>query len=125
MTVIVNAAVERHAIPGVVNQTLASAATGLKHLSMWRNVMDPGAATPPHRHDCEEVVLVLSGRGEVHLGGEVVAFGPDCTLVIPPHVDHLIVNTGGEPMVTVAAFSATPVGVTLPDGTAIELPWPT
>lgn len=125
MSVIINEQVARHGIPGIVNQTLANADTGLKHLSMWRNVMEPGSATPPHRHDCEEVVLVLSGSGRVRLGDQALDFGPDSTLVIPAGVDHQIFNTGAEPLVAVAAFSATPVGVCLPDGTAVELPWPT
>ena len=30
-----------------------------------------GAATPPHRHDCDEVVLCQAGHGELHLDGEV------------------------------------------------------
>lgn len=123
MTVIANATIAHQALPGILHQTLANADLGLKHLSIWRQTMAPGAATPPHRHDCEEVVLIESGSGELHIGGEILAFGPDSTLAIPPNVDHQIFNTGAEPIVCVAAFSATPVEVVLPDGQAIALPW--
>jgi len=36
--------------------------------------MAPGAAAPPHRHRCEEVVLATRGEGEVHVGGTVHRF---------------------------------------------------
>ena len=50
-------------------------------------------------------------------------FGPDQTIVLPAEVDHQIVNSGDQPLLTLAAFAATPVGVVLPDGTPITLPW--
>ncbi len=125
MTVIANATIAHQSLPGLQHQTLANADHGLAHLSLWRQTMAPGAATPPHRHDCEEVVLIESGSGELHLGGKTLAFGPDSTLVIPRNVDHQIFNTGTEPIVCVAAFAATPVVVVLPDGQPIDLPWRT
>jgi mannose-6-phosphate isomerase-like protein (cupin superfamily) len=123
MQVIQNAGRTKCELPGIEHLTLAGAAQGLTRLSLWRQSMAPGSATPPHRHDCEEVVLVLAGRGEVDLGGRRIAFGPDTTLVLPPDVPHQIFNTGSVPLVTVAAFSATPVGTFLPDGAALALPW--
>ena len=104
MTINANPQIPFQAMPGLQHQTLAGSDEGLKHLSVWRQNMAPGAATPPHRHDCEEVVLVASGSGEVHMQGKVLRFGPDSTLVIPPNVDHQIFNTGSEPMMMVAAF---------------------
>ena len=78
MTVIANATIAHQSLPGLQHQTLANADHGLAHLSLWRQTMAPGAATPPHRHDCEEVVLIESGSGELHLacpcvGGVAVA----------------------------------------------------
>ena len=110
-------------LPGIEHLTLAGAAEGLTGLSIWRQTMHPGSATPPHQHDCEEVVLVLEGSGEVHIGGEVIPFGPDTTLVLPSKTPHQIFNTGAVPLRTIAAFSATPVGTSLPDGTPLALPW--
>jgi mannose-6-phosphate isomerase-like protein (cupin superfamily) len=123
MQVIDNAAREKCSLPGIEHLTLAGAAQGLSRLSLWRQSMAPNCATPPHQHDCEEVVLVVEGSGEVQIGGRRIAFGPDTTLVLPPSVPHQIFNTGCVPLVTVAAFSATPVGTFLPDGAALELPW--
>jgi mannose-6-phosphate isomerase-like protein (cupin superfamily) len=123
MHVIENQRRQRALLPGIEHLTLAGSAQSLARLSVWRQTMQPGSATPPHQHDCEEVVLVLEGSGEVRWHGGAIPFGPDSTLVIPPRVAHEIVNTGSAPLVTVAAFSATPVGTFLPDGKALELPW--
>ena len=123
MHVIENAAREKAELPGIEHLTLAGAAQGLARLSLWRQSMAPGSATPPHQHDCEEVVLVLEGSGEVEIGGTRMPFGPDTTLVLPPNLPHQIFNTGASPLRTIAAFSATPVGTLLPDGAPIALPW--
>jgi mannose-6-phosphate isomerase-like protein (cupin superfamily) len=123
MHVLSNETRERAVLPGIEHLTLAGGAEGLRALSVWRQTMAPGSATPPHRHDCEEVVLVVEGSGEVHIDGKVLAFGPDTTLVLPPNVPHQIFNTGSVPLKTVAAFSASPVGTSLPDGAPLELPW--
>ena len=123
MHVLRNAERAAAALPGIEHLTIACREQGLARLSVWRQSMAPGSATPPHHHDCEEVVLVLEGDGEVHIGGKVIAFGPDTTLVLPPRVPHQIVNTGSVPLKTVAAFSSTPVGTFFPDGRAIALPW--
>jgi quercetin dioxygenase-like cupin family protein len=116
---------QKAALPGIEHATLAGADDGLARLSVWRQSMAPGGATPPHRHDCEEVVVVLAGNGELQIDGQVVAFGPDSTLVIPPDAPHRIVNTSADPLVTLAVFSVSPVEVRFPDGERIELPWRT
>ena len=123
MQVIDNRPRQRASLPGIEHLTVAGKAQALARLSVWRQSMQPGCATPPHQHDCEEVVLVLEGSGEVRWHGGTSVFGPDSTLVIPPRLAHEIVNTGSVPLVTVAAFSATPVGTFLPDGQPIALPW--
>jgi mannose-6-phosphate isomerase-like protein (cupin superfamily) len=123
MYVVDHASIAATGLPGITHRTLASHADGLGSLSVWMQTLDPGAATPPHRHDCDEVVVVLAGRGELHIAGEVQPFGPDQTIVLPAEVDHQIVNSGDEPLRTLAAFAATPVRVVLPDGTPFALPW--
>ena len=110
-------------IPGVFHATWAGSRDGLSALSLWRQSLAAGGATPPHSHPCEEVVMCLAGRGEVHIAGEVHAFGPQQTVVLPPGVLHQIFNVGPEPLEMTAVFAATPVPVALPDGSALELPW--
>lgn len=125
MTVIRNADLPRAGLPGLEHATLAGSQNGLKNLSVWRQTVAPGAATPPHRHDCEEVVLVLSGAGALEIGGARHAFGADSTLVLPRNEPHQIFNTGDVPMEIVGIFATTPVEVFLPDGERLDLPWAT
>ncbi|MGE0383986.1 MAG: cupin domain-containing protein [Gammaproteobacteria bacterium] len=124
MNVIRNRDLPRVTMDGMENVTLAGSHDGLKALSVWRQRMAPGSATPPHRHDCEEVVLILSGSGRLELEGAVQSFGPDTTLIVPRNAPHQIFNTGEEPMELIGIFAVAPVPVQLPDGTPIELPWP-
>jgi quercetin dioxygenase-like cupin family protein len=112
-------------LPGIVHTTLAGHDLGARRLSLWRQTIAPGVATPPHRHDCEEVVLVEAGRGRLFVDGHAVEFGPDSTLVLPANCDHQIINDSDEPLMLIAAFSATPVGTFTPEGASIDLPWPT
>jgi quercetin dioxygenase-like cupin family protein len=110
-------------IPGIAHATLASRGQGLEAMSVWSQSIAPGQGTPPHRHDCEEVVVVLGGSGELIIGNDRAPFAAGATLVLPANEDHQIVNCGTEPLTIVATFSATPVGTYAPCGTAIELPW--
>ena len=114
---------EASPIPGVAHATWAGQAEGLTQLSLWRQTLAAGAATPPHRHDCDEAVMCLSGQGEVHIDGTVQRFGADQTLVLPRGRDHQIFNVGPLPLEIVAVFAASPVEVVLPNGDALALPW--
>ena len=110
-------------LPGIDHATWAGCADGLTELSLWRQSLAPGACTPPHSHGCDEIVLCLSGSGEVHIGGEVHRFGADTTIVLPKGGVHQLFNTGATPMETLGIFAATPVQTRLPDGESIDLPW--
>ncbi|WP_425259311.1 cupin domain-containing protein [Rubrivivax sp. RP6-9] len=110
-------------IPGVEHATWAGRADGLSQLSLWRQTLAPSAATPPHGHDCDEVVLCIAGEGEVHSEGRVQRFGADTTVVLPRGRLHQIFNVGSVPLEILGIFAATPVATQLPDGQALELPW--
>jgi mannose-6-phosphate isomerase-like protein (cupin superfamily) len=125
MYVIEQPRVEPAEIPGVAHATWAGHAEGLKQISVWRQSLAPGGATPPHSHDCDEVVLCLGGKGEVHIDGMAHRFGPDTTVVLPKGVSHQIFNTGTVPLETLGIFGSTPVGTFQPDSSVLPLPWRT
>jgi quercetin dioxygenase-like cupin family protein len=114
--------------PGILHATLAGSEQGLKQLSIWQQILESGAATPPHRHDCEEVVLCSAGRGELRFldpdgSDRRLSFGAHQTVCIPRNALHQLVNAGRDPLHLVAVFSKTPVEVYLPDGQPVTLPW--
>jgi mannose-6-phosphate isomerase-like protein (cupin superfamily) len=123
MRLISNADLPSASLPGLEHRTLAGNYVGLRHLSVWQQLIAPGGATPPHFHDCEEVVLVRGGSGVVEAADAVHRFESGTTIVIPPGEHHQIVNTGDVPLELVGIFAATPVGVFRPDGAALDLPW--
>jgi mannose-6-phosphate isomerase-like protein (cupin superfamily) len=64
------------------------------------NVMRPGGAVPfLHRHRRhEETYVILSGRGEMQIDGEIIALHPGSVVCIKPDGERCWRNTGDEPM---------------------------
>jgi mannose-6-phosphate isomerase-like protein (cupin superfamily) len=112
-------------IPGVAHATWAGQDEGLTQLSVWRQTLAAGAATPPHMHDCDEVVMCHAGSGELHTDGTVQKFAADSTLILPKGHFHQIINTGPTAMEITGVLAATPVATYLPDGSTLALPWRT
>ncbi|MSR15795.1 MAG: cupin domain-containing protein [Gammaproteobacteria bacterium] len=110
-------------LPGLEHQTLASHRDGLKSFEVWRQKIGPHATTPVHCHDCEEVIVILSGQGECRFEDKVLAFKADETLVIPSSVVHQICNTGDQDLNIVATLAMSPVRVRSAEGAPMPLPW--
>ena len=110
-------------LPGLSHRTLAGPEHGLTQLAVWSQRLAPGAATPPHRHDCEEAVVVLAGEGTLSLDGRESRFVAGDTVIVPKNALHQIVNTGASDLSVIAAFSMSPVQAHFPDGRRITLPW--
>ena len=67
----------------------------------------PGRRNPLHFHpNCEEVLHVLSGRGEHALDGDRIVLTPGMTILIPTGAKHNLANTGLETLVCLIAFSS-------------------
>lgn len=118
-----NAEIPNFELPGLRHQTLAGAAQGLRGVEVWDQELEPGAATPLHRHDCEEVIVVLSGAGLCEAEDRACDFTAPATLIVPPGALHRIVNTGPVRMRVIAALTMAPVAVTTADGAPLPLPW--
>jgi len=123
MPVVDNSKVQEFALPGLRHRTVGGKDGGVTSMEVWQQTIAPGAATPVHRHACEEVIVILSGSGTLTIEGETTAFGPNSTLIIPDDVVHQIVNTGADEMHLVATLSMSPVRVRTADGAPMPLPW--
>jgi mannose-6-phosphate isomerase-like protein (cupin superfamily) len=111
------------AIPGISHATWAGQDQGLDQISIWRQSLAPAAATPAHRHDCDEVALCQAGFGELLVDGKVHRFGAGSTLILPRGRNHQIFNIGAVPLEIIGVFGASPVTTFRPDGQALDLPW--
>jgi mannose-6-phosphate isomerase-like protein (cupin superfamily) len=123
MSVVKFSELEKFDFPGIVHQTIASKTQGAKSIEIWRQTVAPKAETPLHLHECEEVVIVLQGSGQVIMDGKATDFASNSTLIIPPDTAHQILNTGDEEMLIIGCFNSSPVQVYATDGEKIVLPW--
>jgi len=123
MPIVSNDELETLELPGLRHQTIGGHKQGVRTMEVWLQTMAPGAATPVHRHACEEVILVLSGSGTCTVGNETLAFGSNSTLILEPDVVHQIVNTSDTEMRLVAALGMAPVRVRTAEGDPLPVPW--
>lgn len=125
MTLVNNAELRIHRLPGLSHRTVAGLRHGIYTMEVWLQTLAPGASTQPQRHPCEEVIVVLSGFGECTVAGRMHSISADTTLIIEPDHAYQVVNTSNEPMRLVAALGTTPVQARGADGTLLHLPWET
>ena len=123
MPVIQNADLEVFELPGITHRTVAGHRQAVQSMEVWTQTIAPGAATPVHRHACEEVIVILTGSGECTIDGVTTAFGPRSTLILESDVVHQIVNTSDQDMQLVAALGMAPVRVRTAEGEHLPVPW--
>ena len=82
-------------LQGVTIVGLAARSRGAGEVTTYRVLLDPGSATPPHRHDHEEVFTVVGGSVTTVLDGEhhVTAIGD--TVIVPSGTEHYVFAGGG------------------------------
>lgn len=112
-----------HQLPGLEHQTLAGSRDGMQSFEIWRQKIAPGAATPVHCHDCEEVITVLAGTAECHHEGRTSVIRANESLLIPRSVVHQICNAGQDELQIMATLAMSPVQVRTADGAPMPLPW--
>ncbi len=123
MPVVENSKVQEFALPGLRHRTVGGKDGGVKSMEVWQQTIAPGAATPVHRHACEEVIVILSGSGTLMIEGVTTSFGPNSTLILPFDAVHQITNTSAEDMNIIATLSMAPVKVRTGEGAPMALPW--
>ena len=123
MNIMSHAAIPVYSLPGLEHQTIACKSDGTQASEAWKQTLAPGAATPPHFHECEEIVCILQGAGEIAIEERRERFAADCTLILAPRVVHQITNTGTENVKLVAWLAESPGRAFLPSGEQLVLPW--
>lgn len=72
---------------------------GARQLRMHVTVLNPGEAPhPSHAHAGEEIIHILEGDAEVHIGTERRAVGPMTAIFCPADVVHGLRNAGAVPL---------------------------
>jgi mannose-6-phosphate isomerase-like protein (cupin superfamily) len=60
----------------------------MRHGSMELRWYAPKETDPQNPHDCDEIYVVIAGRGWFARGADRVAFGPGDTLFVPAYQPH-------------------------------------
>jgi mannose-6-phosphate isomerase-like protein (cupin superfamily) len=69
------------------------------HLNITHVSVHPGETVPAHTHaDEDQVYWVQSGRGFVELDGVRTEVAAGSAVLIPLGTEHLITNTGSDPL---------------------------
>jgi hypothetical protein len=82
---------------------------------MWYETLAPGRGTPIHKHDCEEIFLVLSGNGgtmrQLASDGSVItqSLKPNSTITVLPNARHQFLNEGEDDVSFIVAFDNVPM----------------
>jgi quercetin dioxygenase-like cupin family protein len=102
---------------------LATLMRGANEVAVWRGRTEPGATTPRHYHDHEEVIVILSGTGKVRIEADEVSISSGDVAILPPLRHHeLAADERGEGLDAIAVL---PAGTKTyrPNGEELELPW--
>ena len=68
-----------------------------KSVTVGVSLFQPGQRLEPHKHDSEEeIIYIISGRGEYIVAGKSVQVEPDTVIYIPSREEHEFINSGDE-----------------------------
>ncbi|MEA2421686.1 MAG: hypothetical protein QOF55_785 [Thermoleophilaceae bacterium] len=107
MPVIANEEAPRFDVAGTHVVGLAAPSRGAAETCAWRLTLDPGASSPDHSLDHEEVFVALAGRARATVDGTSHEIREGDGLIVPAGVPFTIANHGTEPFEAVACL---PVG---------------
>ncbi len=99
--------VEGNQLPGRLWKKLIGPENGGCKNMIFGVVTFPSGSNPgTHVHAAEEeIIYILSGKGEAKVGGKTYALEPGVGIFAEPGVEHGIKTLGNEPLVLVSVFS--------------------
>jgi quercetin dioxygenase-like cupin family protein len=80
-------------------------AFGSETVTVALHKLQPGHEPRPHSHPNEQIVYILSGCIDFHVGNEVVRLRSGGLLVVPPDVEHYGIVVGDEEVLNLDIFT--------------------
>lgn len=65
----------------------------------------PGHAPAPHQHPHEQLVYIIAGTVDFHVGEETVRLSAGGLIAVPPNTMHYAVVVGNEPVINLDVFT--------------------
>jgi mannose-6-phosphate isomerase-like protein (cupin superfamily) len=91
---------------GLIKRLVHPSTVGSKNIGVSMAFLHPGEKVRRHRHDSEEVYVVVSGEGTMFLEGHPeITLKKNVCVYIPSNAEHGQTCTGDEPLVLVAALA--------------------
>jgi uncharacterized cupin superfamily protein len=96
---------------------------GCTSATQFIGLVPPGRA-PDHFHTYDEVIYILEGRGQLHVGGETAELRPGSCVHLPARLVHCLANTGDTELRLLGVFrpAGSPAEAYYPDGTPAVVP---
>ncbi len=106
---------------GVETKPLLLGATGAQGFVSGISTFPVGAALRLHKHNTEEMVVLLEGEATVEAGEARYEIRPYDTTYVPPDIFHRFINRGTTPMRILWVYGSTHVTRTFADtGETVE-----
>jgi mannose-6-phosphate isomerase-like protein (cupin superfamily) len=67
--------------------------------------LDPDMDLSPHRHEFDQIAVIVEGEAIYHVGDRDNVVGPGSVLLIPAGVEHYIEPTGSTPVKNLDVFA--------------------
>jgi quercetin dioxygenase-like cupin family protein len=67
--------------------------------------LSPGHEVKPHKHHYEQIVYIMAGTVDFHVGDEVVRLTKGGLCVVPPNVMHYAEIVGNEQVLNLDVFT--------------------
>ncbi len=83
-------------LKGVKVRWVITEKDGAKNFAMRYFEMEPGAASPNHKHDYEHEIYILQGKCKVIFENKEYVAEKDYIVFIPPNKQHQMINVGDE-----------------------------
>lgn len=93
---ILKAAINMPGVSGAVKQTLVGPAEGWEGWVMRLFTLTPGGYTPRHTHPWPHINYIVSGKGNLFLGGKDNVMEAGSVAYIPGDAEHQFQNRGEE-----------------------------
>jgi quercetin dioxygenase-like cupin family protein len=111
-----------HELPGNRLRGLATPGRGSTEIMLWNHRAEAGGASPPHWHDHDQVIYVVSGSGRVVVGEGEHAVRAGDVIVAPANIPHQVHASTNEALDTIVAMLPS-LRTYAPDGAEIDQPW--
>ena len=95
--------------PGLRVSFPLHSATGTASTATVLFELDPGAELPVHTDSAEELLIIVHGTAEAHVGDEVGRISKHHAALVPPMAPHGLRNVGDDVLRVLGTFSSSTV----------------